>query len=68
MVILMDEQKQEKFEKKLAKHEVDEDVYSEEGREELLEDDEITVVEEGFMKGEEEANKPNKDKKDEISD
>lgn len=32
-----------------------EDIYSEENREELLEDDEISPEEEGFMKGYEEA-------------
>jgi len=33
----------------------EEDVYSEEGREQELEDDEISPEEAGFMKGEEEA-------------
>lgn len=35
----------------------DEDVYSEEGREHLVEDDEISPTEAGFMKGEEDGGK-----------
>ena len=35
----------------------DEDVYSEKGREHLVEDDEITPTEAGFMRGEEDGGK-----------
>ncbi len=33
----------------------DEDIYTEEGQEKLVEDDEITMIEEGFMQGYEEG-------------
>ena len=36
---------------------IEEDLYEEEGREELTEDDEITPEEEGFMKGYDEGQK-----------
>jgi hypothetical protein len=42
---------------KIAEGEADEDVYEEEGREELEEDAEISAEEEGFMKGYEEDGK-----------
>ena len=45
----------EKEQEKIAKGKMEEDVYSEEGREELEEDDEISPDEEGFMKGYEEG-------------
>lgn len=41
----------EEYEDKIEKKEADEDIYTEEGREELIEDDEIDDVEEGFSKG-----------------
>lgn len=47
----------EKEQERIAKGKMDEDVYSEEGREELEEDDEIEPEEEGLMKGYEEDGK-----------
>lgn len=41
----------EEYEDKIEKKEADEDVYTEEGREELLDDDEIEDWEQGFSKG-----------------
>jgi hypothetical protein len=41
----------EDYEDKIVKKEADEDVYTEEGRAELEEDDEIEPWEEGFSKG-----------------
>jgi hypothetical protein len=49
----------EKTREKIAKGKKEEDVYSEEGREELLEDDEIEPFEEGFMEGAEGRGKKN---------
>ena len=48
---MVDEEKM----KKMETGELDEDVYTEEGREELVEEDEISDVEEGFVKGYEEG-------------
>lgn len=47
----------EKQQKKIAEGKRDEDVYDEEGREELEDEDEISPDEEGFMKGYEEDGK-----------
>jgi hypothetical protein len=41
----------EEYADKIEKKEADEDVYTEEGREELIDDDEIDDLEEGFSKG-----------------
>ena len=41
----------EEYEDKIEKKETDADVYTEEGREELIDDDEIDDLEEGFSKG-----------------
>ena len=41
----------EEYEDKIEKKEADEDVYTEEGREDLLDDDEIDDMEQGFSKG-----------------
>jgi hypothetical protein len=41
----------EKHTEKVAAQEHDEDVYEEEGREDLVDDDEITPEEEGMMEG-----------------
>ena len=46
---------------KMKKGEVDEDVYSQEGRELLEEDDEIETWEQGFIEGEEEGGQLGKD-------
>ncbi len=45
------EESSEKFKEEMTSGEEDEDVYTEEGREELEEDDEISPSEEGFMRG-----------------
>ncbi|MBD3309703.1 hypothetical protein GF351_00635 [Candidatus Woesearchaeota archaeon] len=44
----------EQIEQEMEEGEKEEDVYSEEGREKLVEDDEIEPAEEGFMEGAEE--------------
>lgn len=49
-----DEDDSEEIKEDMEEGELDEDVYSEEGREKLLEDDEIDSDEEGFMEGAEE--------------
>ena len=63
----MDEKTKEEFEEKLAEGKVEEDVYTEEGRDELVENDEISADEEGFMEGEEKASY-NEDDDDELHD
>lgn len=45
----------------MEKEEKDKDIYTKEGREKLVEDAEISAEEEGFMRGEEEARKPNEE-------
>lgn len=48
---IMPEETSEEIEENMESGELDEDVYSEEGREKLVEDDEIDPEEEGFMEG-----------------
>ncbi len=50
----------DKIEEEIKKGDREEDVYFDEGREHLLEDDEIDELEEGFMKGYEEGSKMSK--------
>ncbi len=45
------EESTEKLEEEMDLGEVDEDVYTEEGREKLVEDDEINAGEEGYAQG-----------------
>ena len=47
----------EEMEQKMSTGEAETDVYSEEGREELMEDDEVSEWEEGFAEGEAEPEK-----------
>jgi hypothetical protein len=47
----------EEVESDMSTGKKDADTYTEEGREELLEDDEVSPAEEGFAEGEEEAEK-----------
>jgi hypothetical protein len=46
----------------------EENVYSEETREDLVEDDEISPEEEGFMQGYDKADETEKEKKEEEKD
>ncbi len=58
---IMPEETSEEAEEDMELGEKDEDVYSEEGREQLEEDDEIENWEEGFMEGAEGAGQLGKD-------
>ncbi|MBI2564395.1 hypothetical protein HYV79_00190 [Candidatus Woesearchaeota archaeon] len=49
------EESKEEFKQKIETGERDEDVYTEEGREQLLEDDDIADWEQGFSEGSEET-------------
>ena len=53
--------KKEKAEEKMEKGEKDESVYGSTGREKLVEDDEISAEEEGFMEGATKAGQLGKD-------
>ena len=57
--------KDEEYEGKEKGEKEEDSVYNEEGREELVESDEVSPEEEAFMKGYEEADEEEKEEKEE---
>ncbi|MBU0461263.1 MAG: DUF2116 family Zn-ribbon domain-containing protein [Nanoarchaeota archaeon] len=55
-----DDKTEDEIDQSMEEGELDEDVYTEEGRENLLEDDEIEEWEEGFMEGADELGQQGK--------